>query len=296
MTVQLVFEVIFRKLLNLFTLEFFMLLQKENTLLPSKGVWSREQTILALFWYYQLPFGRLHARNPSIIIWSEIINRNANALAMKLVNFASLDPVIIASGRKGMGNTSTLDKEVWGFYNNKLEFLTNDAELILKQIMGTDDKSLETILPQLELAETNQSYYGEERQVTISQRIRQNFFRSTILSNFEERCCISGLAEPRLLIASHIVSWVRAPDKRLSPHNGLCLSALYDRAFDRHLMTLNDQLEVQLSPKLRKIAETTRLSIGLLEVEGKAITPPIRFGIDMDLLKQHHDHFMELQK
>ena len=162
-----------------------MLLQNKNTLLPSKGVWSREQTMLALFWYYQLPFGRLHARNPLIIKWSEIINRNANALAMKLVNFASLDPVIIASGRKGMGNTSALDKEIWGFYNNKLEFLTNDAEVLLKQIIGADDKSLDIILPQLELAETNKNYYGEERQVTISQRIRQNFFRSTILSNFE---------------------------------------------------------------------------------------------------------------
>jgi hypothetical protein len=116
-------------------------------------VWSREQTVLALFWYYQLPFGRLHARNPLIIKWSEIINRNANALAMKLVNFASLDPIIIASGRKGMGNTSARDKEIWEFYNNKLEFLTNDAEVILKQIMGVDE-SLDIILPQLELAET----------------------------------------------------------------------------------------------------------------------------------------------
>ena len=71
---------------------------------------------------------------------------------------------------------------------------------------------------------------------------------------------------------------------------------MYDRAFDRHLLTLNDQLEVRLSPKLRKVAETTRLSIGLLEVEGQAITPPIRFGIDMGLLKKHHDRFMELQK
>ena len=101
-----------------------MLLQNKNTLLPSQGVWSREQTVLALFWYYQLPFGRLHARNPLIIKWSEIINRNANALAMKLVNFASLDPIIIASGRKGMGNTSARDKEIWEFYNNKLEFFS----------------------------------------------------------------------------------------------------------------------------------------------------------------------------
>lgn len=273
-----------------------MLLKNKDVSLPSQGVWSREQTVLALFWYYQLPFGRLHAKNPLIIKWSEIINRNANAVVMKLMNFASLDPVIIASGRKGMGNTSALDREIWEFYNNKLELLTNDAEIILKQIVGTDGEAFDSLLPQLEMAETNKNYYGAERTVTISQRIRQNFFRSTILSNFDERCCISGLAEPRLLVASHIVSWVQAPDKRLSPHNGLCLSALYDRAFDRHLLTLNTQLEVMLSPKLRKISETTRFSIGLLEIEGQPITPPIRFGIDMGLLKQHRDHFVKLQK
>lgn len=273
-----------------------MFLNYDLVSLPSKGIWSREQTILALFWYYQLPFGRLHARNPLIIKWSEIINRNANAVAMKLVNFASLDPVIIASGRKGMGNTSALDREIWEFYNDKLELLTNDAEIILKQIAGTNRESFSSLLPQLDLAEANKNYYGEERQVTISQRIRQNFFRSTILSNFDEQCCISGLAEPRLLVASHIVSWAQAPDKRLSPHNGLCLSALYDRAFDRHLLTLNTELEVQLSPKLKKISEATRFSTGLLEIEGQPITPPIRFGIDMDLLRQHRDHFIKLQK
>ncbi|WP_262756286.1 hypothetical protein [Acinetobacter gyllenbergii] len=85
-----------------------MLLTYNLVSLPAKGIWNKEQTILALFLYYQIPFGRLHARNPLIIKWAEIINRNANSVAMKLVNFASLDPVIIASGRKGMGNTSSL--------------------------------------------------------------------------------------------------------------------------------------------------------------------------------------------
>ncbi|MCU4377290.1 HNH endonuclease [Acinetobacter haemolyticus] len=273
-----------------------MLLTYNLVSLPANGIWNKEQTILALFLYYQLPFGRLHARNPLIINWAGIINRNANSLAMKLVNFASLDPVIIASGRKGMGNTSSLDREIWEFYNNRLDLLNTEAELILKKIVGADIKSLDNLFSQLEPVESNKSFYGEERQVTISQRIRQNFFRSTILSNFDERCCISGMSESRLLVASHIVSWAQAPDKRLSPHNGLCLSALYDRAFDRHLLTLNSQLEVMLSPRLRRVSETTRFNVGLLEIEGHPITPPIRFGIDMDLLKQHYDQFIALQK
>lgn len=125
-----------------------MLLTYNLISLPKKGMWSREQTVLALFLYYQLPFGRLHARNPLIIKWAEIINRNANAVAMKLVNFASLDPVIIASGRKGMGNTSSLDREIWEFYNNRLDLLNTEAELILKKIVEADIKPFDSFLSQ----------------------------------------------------------------------------------------------------------------------------------------------------
>ena len=265
-----------------------------NSSLPEKGIWSKEQTILALYLYYQLPFGRMHAKNPLIIKWAEIIKRNSNAIAMKLVNFASLDPIIIASGRKGMGNTSSLDREIWELYNNKLSLLNTEAENILKKIVGTDENSLDNLFSQLEPAEVHQSFYGEEYQVTVSQPIRHIFFRSTILNNFDGQCCISGLAEPQLLIASHIVSWKEAPDKRLSPHNGLCLSALYDRAFDQHLLTLNDKLEVMISPKLLKSSKTTKFKMGFFEIEGQPITPPIRFSIDMVLLERHRQKFMKL--
>ncbi|HEN9508485.1 HNH endonuclease [Acinetobacter baumannii] len=271
-----------------------MLINENLDFWPSKGLWSREQTILALFWYYQLPFGKLHARNPLIIKWAELIKRNSNALAMKLVNLASLDPIIIASGRRGMGNTSALDKEVWEYYSNRLEQLTLDAETLLNNLRKASESLIYDQYSQLEELNTNNDYYGEEREVITRQRIRQNFFRSTILSNFEERCCICGLAEPRLLVASHIVGWADAPDKRLSPHNGLSLSPLYDRAFDQHLLTLNTKLEVMISPKLHKVAKTTFYNIGLSEIEGKSIIPPIRFGIDMDLLAQHRQQFLNL--
>lgn len=256
---------------------------------PSNGIWSHEQTILALYWYYQLPFGRLHARNPQIIEWANIINRSANALAMKLVNLASLDPVIQASGRKGMSNVSALDRSVWEGYGNQLEQLTIDAESLLHHLQLKPEQLLHTVSSN----NPDQTYYGEERQVTARQRLRQGFFRAVILSNFNERCCISGLAESRLLIASHIVGWSEAPDQRLNPHNGLCLSALYDRAFDQHLLTLNDHLEVMLSPSLKKVAQASHYAIGLLEAEGQAITPPARFGIKPELLARHRQHFTE---
>lgn len=36
------------------------------------------------------------------------------SVALKLVNLASLDPLIVASGRSGMGNVSVQDRRVWG--------------------------------------------------------------------------------------------------------------------------------------------------------------------------------------
>jgi len=60
--------------------------------------WTRSQLKLAFYLYCQLPFGKLHQRNPEVIKLAGEIGRTASAVAMKLVNFASLDPAIRASG------------------------------------------------------------------------------------------------------------------------------------------------------------------------------------------------------
>ena len=72
--------------------------------------WNREQLKLAYYLYCQLPFGRLHNRNPEIIELAKLIGRTPSAVAMKLVNFASLDPIITGSGRKGLSAASELDR------------------------------------------------------------------------------------------------------------------------------------------------------------------------------------------
>ena len=76
-------------------------MQEATGALPSKGNWSSEQLNLAFHFYCQTPFGKLHSRNPQIIELAELIGRTPNALAMKLVNFASLDPSITSTGRAG---------------------------------------------------------------------------------------------------------------------------------------------------------------------------------------------------
>ena len=82
-------------------------------------LWTREELILAINLYCKLPFGKLHNGNPEIIQLAQLINRTANSVAYKLVNFASLDPSLKARGIKGASNSSNLDKSIWNeFYNN----------------------------------------------------------------------------------------------------------------------------------------------------------------------------------
>jgi len=63
--------------------------------------WTREQLKLAFHLYCQLPFGKLHSRNAEIVELAQLIGRTPGAVAMKLVNFASLDPAITSTGRAG---------------------------------------------------------------------------------------------------------------------------------------------------------------------------------------------------
>ena len=69
--------------------------------------------LVALYLYCQIPFGKMHSRNPEIIKYAELISRTPSALAMKLTNIASLDPAITSSGRRGLRNISLTDKAMW---------------------------------------------------------------------------------------------------------------------------------------------------------------------------------------
>ncbi len=78
-----------------------------------KSNWTREETILAFELYCRTPFGKMHQRNPNIILLAQMIGRTPSAVALKLGNFASLDNSI---QQKGMSNFSKIDKAIWKQY------------------------------------------------------------------------------------------------------------------------------------------------------------------------------------
>lgn len=252
--------------------------------MTTRTPWTRQQ-LLAAFEIYccRLNFGSFHSRNPEIIRFASAIGRTPSALAMKLSNIASLDPQIVATGRVGLKSASAADRAMW-------EEMTQDwskFSLILKENLETLDLSDDSG-PANSVEEPSDSFpVGLDRAVTTTTRVGQSFFRTAVLSAYDQRCCISGLSVPRMLVASHIVPWSHDPANRVNPRNGLSLSALHDRAFDAGLLTINDDLTVRVSPAY---SEDEFFSTAIVAYHGKSIRLPEKFSPDPNFLAYHREH------
>lgn len=75
--------------------------------------WTDDETRSVLALYDRLPFGQFHQHNPEVIGLAKEINRTPSSVAMKLCNFASLDPKITDTGRKGLDQSTALDRRIW---------------------------------------------------------------------------------------------------------------------------------------------------------------------------------------
>lgn len=97
---------------------------------------------------------------------------------------------------------------------------------------------------------------------------------------------MSGLSAPRLLIASHIVPWREDKANRLNPSNGLCLSAIHDRAFDQGLISLTDDFRIIVSSELKRLDEPFVKEV-LVPLNGKLIELPERFMPSVEFVSRH---------
>jgi putative restriction endonuclease len=249
-------------------------------------LWTKDQIKLAFHLYCQLPFGRIHGRNPEIISLAKVIGRTADAVAMKMCNIASLDPAIRSTGRIGLGNASALDRSVWEEFHSDWERLAEECQSLIQDY----GLGLETAFFEKEEYVINpEEFVGDTKLVLTKQRVKQRFFRRAVLSSYSSKCCMSGLTDERLLIASHIVPWSSDKANRLNPSNGLCLSAIHDRAFDKGLISLTDDARIILS-----IAITNRdddfIKTVFLPLENQKIKMPERFQPSCEFLTHHRTH------
>ncbi len=243
--------------------------------------WTHEEHILAFNLYCKIQFGRQHSRAPEIIELGKVLGRSANAVALKLNNFSRLDPELQARGIKGMGHGAKGEIAVWREFEDNPEALAFESEHLLAKWTG---RKLEEIA---EIDERELPKEGLERERMVRVRVNQHFFRATVLSAYDHKCCVTGLAVPELLVASHIIPWASDAKQRMNPRNGLCLNALHDRAFDRSLMFIGEDMTVRFREKLLRFENRDAGLDWLLGFEGKPILLPRKFKPDEALLSLH---------
>jgi predicted restriction endonuclease len=196
---------------------------------------------------------------------------------MKLSNLASLDPVQKARGIKGLSGASKQDREMWAEFHEQIGVLGPESEQLLHDLFTQDD-DVEIDFLQRDKVQTEPSRKpppgATERVASVRVRRGQQFFRQTVLSSYGVRCCISGIAVPPLLVASHIKPWRDYPNHRLNPRNGLCLSSIHDAAFDAGLITLDKGFQLILSAELKRFFPSPALEENFARFEGKAIRMP----------------------
>lgn len=236
--------------------------------------WSKAEVQEALALYLVTDFGRFHSRNPDVIHLAARLGRTASAVALKLSNLAALDESL---PQKGMANASATDRAVWA------DFLADPLVVEAAYQRQTVNASGFAELPGAF------DHLGGQTERLTSQRVGQSLFRRMILTNYQNRCALTGAEEPRLLSASHILPWSTAPQHRMWPTNGICLNALHDRAFDRHLISFDTDHNMMVSPKLSLSAQRL-LHQG---VDGP-LQSPKRFAPDPAFLAAHRQRFHNL--
>jgi len=244
--------------------------------------WTREELLLAFNLYCQIPFGSIGMRNPKIQDLARFLGRSVGSVSLKLANFSRLDPALKRRGIRGMAHGAKGEERVWSEFARGPESLALECARLLAHRLGK---------PLTEVADVETDDLpdeGSEREAVIRVRVNQSFFRRRILSAYNYQCCVTGIKVLPLLTASHIIPWAEDRLNRLNPRNGLCLNALHDRAFDRHLMWVGPNRDVHFSPRIVEQAGTSREAIDwLTSFEGNQLLLPDGFEPDPNFLERH---------
>ena len=254
-------------------------------MVEKRNNWTREETILAFDLYCKMPFSKISKTNREIIELANLIGRSPSAVGLKMANLARFDQELRARNVSGMSHGSRMDEEIWNEFCNNWEELSYQAQQILAA------KRQITLEEELDNIEMECIPEGEDRERLVKQRVGQYFFRLAVLSAYSNRCCVTGLSIPEMLVSSHIKPWKvsNAQTERTNPSNGLCLNALHDKAFDRGLITIDHNYNIIVSDKLRKVDMDNETKVWLYHYNGHRIMLPDRFMPGQEFIEYHND-------
>jgi hypothetical protein len=244
--------------------------------MPPRQGWTRDQSLVAFALYCRTPFGRLHSRNPEIISLANAIGKTPSAVAMKCVNFASLDPEHRERGRVGLRNASRQDRQLWDDFHADPEQLIQEAAAALAEYQGG-------MMPESDAEWPDEPPIGRDREALTRVRVNQAMFRRMILVGYREQCAVCELPLAGLLVAAHIIPWVLDSTHRMNPKNGLCLCGTHDLAYEKGILRINREyrIEINLAGTLR---DAPPVEAWLTRFDGALIHLPVRWHPDPELL------------
>ena len=255
----------------------------------TRRAWSRDELVLAMNLYCQLPFGKLHARNRDVIKLASALDRTPSSVAMKLCNLASLDPAHQDRGIRGLTKVSAGDRAIWDEFHADWNRLAAESEVLRRRIRESRPEPGPTSTRRPFAIPTSGFAGATEASKEVRVRLAQRFFRRAVISSYDFRCCVTGLPIGSLLIASHILPWSQFPELRADPRNGLCLSRLHDAAFDRGLIAFDSEYRLILSRCLHAEFGNSVLAASFKTFEGQTLRMPQKFRPNPDHLKVHRE-------
>lgn len=139
-------------------------------MLVARNLWSRDEMILALNLYLKMPFGKMHKTNPEVIRVAKLIGRTPDAVAYRLVNYASCDPMLKQRGVSGMQHGGPKCQQYWDEFSHDREKLIYESEAILARY---EQSTIEEKYQQ-QLQDIPDYLVGAEKLRLIKQRVNQN--------------------------------------------------------------------------------------------------------------------------
>jgi putative restriction endonuclease len=247
-----------------------------------RKLWTQEELILVFNLYLKLPFGKMHTRTTEVIDMANLLGRTVNSIAIRLTNFAACDPYHQSRGVKGMVGGVKQCQPIWDEFAQNNELLIFESERILAE---KENQTIETKFD--DLLFDIKDLKGETKLREVKTRVNQNVFRQIVVANYSGKCAITGIDLPELLFASHIVPWAKNENERLNPENGICLSALYDKAYDRGLISINENYQILISDKLKKKKDADYYGKYFKHIENQSLILPQRYFPKKEFIQYH---------
>ncbi|MDQ9023350.1 HNH endonuclease [Acinetobacter sichuanensis] len=236
--------------------------------------------------FYLYGFGRIVKINDTA--GSSEKKRNKPAIGIIDLGYRFIDPIL----------QSDLDNFEWKFKERGSTWEHFFQQYGMNEITATDfinllsiglknDESFDIDF-QSDLDESNKDYSADDKRAL--RKIRGNDhrkFAQQVKLNYQRTCAISGIQIADFLVASHIIPWSKNEENRKNPANGICLSSLLDKAFDRGYLTINSNFQVVVSNK--SIIDPALFDY-LKQYEGKKIQLPKNSKPDLKFLAWHETH------